>query len=94
MFYQHGSTVNKKFIAYAKCAIRIDSGARYGIRASVDLETSYNQLSPRQLGSAALILERSKSFLGQCAMHGDPVDSVKEEEGMLYRQYEVAVSLS
>ena len=87
--FEHGFSVSEKFVDFAKLAIRTGLRAGYGIRASVDLDSSSNQFSPRYLRSAAVTFER-----GGNAMHGVLVGNFSEQEGKMYCYYEVAVTLS
>ena len=77
-----------------KLAIRTGLSAEYAIRASVDLDSSSNQFSPRFLRSAAVILERVGFPPSSQVMHGVLVGDTSKKEAKMYCHYEIAVTLT
>ena len=79
IFFEHGFSVDGKFLGFAKLAIQTGLRARYGIGASVDLDSFSNQFLPRYLRSAVVIFERLGVPLGSHVMYGALVGDVSLE---------------
>ena len=88
---KQGFRIDKDFVEFTPLGIETQNGL-YKIRASTLLDDANPQLLSRSLSTAAIVFERREMITS--LMHGVLVSNLKEEGGVKYCHYELALAVS